>query len=119
MYVYIYIYIFFKYSNTIRAKETNYKETVNNVNRNVTCACKDYQKFINNRHGHVITGYLNIIHNIEIRKLLAEGLNFRGKTTTECYKSCTICHRHLHWKYKQCNKKSNEIVFTMENICVG
>ena len=69
----------FKYGNTIRAKVTNYKETVNNVNRNVTCACKDYQEFIDNHHGHVITGDLNIIHNIDIRKLLAKGLNFREK----------------------------------------
>ena len=30
-----------KYSNTIRYKVTNYRETVTNANGNVTCSCKD------------------------------------------------------------------------------
>ena len=49
----------FKYSNTTRLTETNYKETVTNADGNVTCACKDYEEFIDKHHGHVITRHLN------------------------------------------------------------
>ena len=45
----------------------------------VPCACNDYQEYIDENWGHVVTGNLNIIGNEEIRKLLIKGLNFWEK----------------------------------------
>ena len=67
----------FKYSNTIRSKVTNYKETVTNVDNNVQCFCQNYQEFVDGHHGHVITGDLSIIQNKELKELFGKGLNFR------------------------------------------
>ena len=69
----------FKYTNTIRSKVTNYKATVTKDNGNVLCACKDYQEFVDDHFGHIITGNLNIIKNEDVKRLFIKGLNFREK----------------------------------------
>ena len=69
----------YSYSNTIRSKVTNYKETVTSVNNNIQCVCNNYQEFVDDHHGHVITGNLDIIVNEEVKELLKKGLNFREK----------------------------------------
>ena len=71
--------ITYKYSNTIRSKVTNYKDTVTKDHSQVQCACNNYREFIDNHHGHVITGNLNIIENVEVKNILVKGLNYREK----------------------------------------
>ena len=39
-----------KYSNTIQSKVTNYINTVNNINWNNQCSCRNYQEFIDPHH---------------------------------------------------------------------
>ena len=63
----------FKYSNTIRSKVTNKVA----VTEDIQCACKDYQEFIDDYHGHIITGNLNIIKNEDVKRILIKGLNYR------------------------------------------
>ena len=69
----------YKYSKTIRNKVTNYSNVAKNVDLPAQCKCMDYFQYIDIHHGHVITGNINIIDNIEIRQLLHKGLNFREK----------------------------------------
>ena len=71
--------IAYKYSPTIRNKVTNYKDTVNSNNDNVQYLCHSFPVYVDNQYGHVITGNLNIIQNIELRTLLSKGLNFRER----------------------------------------
>lgn len=74
----------YKYSNTIRSKVTNYKKTVlNGMTDNVQCACNDHQEFIDQHHGHIITGNLQLIQNTEVRNLLKKGLNYREMIPTK------------------------------------
>ena len=69
----------YKYSKTIRNKVTNYSNVAKNVDLPAQCKCMDYIQYIDIHHGHVITGNINIIDNVEIRQLLHKGLNFREK----------------------------------------
>ena len=75
----LYTGVTFKYSNNIRLRVTNYKETVTTTKGYVPCACNHYQEYIDENYEHVVTGNLNIIGNEEIRKLLIKGLNFWEK----------------------------------------
>ena len=77
----------FQYSNTIRSKVTNYKESVCNFDNNIQCSCDNYRQFIDIHHGHVITGDLNIINNGELKDLFQKGLNFREKQPQDILKT--------------------------------
>ena len=87
-YIYIYSDI---YSDTIRSKLFNYKQTVDSINTsrynyNASCDCHNSQ-FINEHHGHIVTGDLRIIENENLRKLISKGPNYREPKTVN-WKKC-------------------------------
>ena len=87
--------ISYKYSPTIRNTFTNYKETVNSVNKNSICVCHLYPQFIDAYHGHVITGDINIIGNPNLIYILGKGLNFREIPGCNIIKAYSSVHSAL------------------------
>lgn len=71
--------ITFKYSKPIRNKITNYNHIVNNPKWDINCVCDKYSDFIDENHGHVLTGNLDIIQDIPTKIILKQGLNYRLK----------------------------------------
>ena len=66
----------YRYSPTIRSSVTNYRQVINEGITPTTCNCNT----IDNKYkdsGHVFTGDLNLIPNIQLRTLMKKGLNFR------------------------------------------
>lgn len=77
--------VVYSLNNTIRNKIFNYKDTVNSIDTNdsetygtgiTECDCHNSQ-FVNEHHGHIVTGDLRIISNPNLRKLLSKGPNYR------------------------------------------
>ena len=71
---------------TMRNKILNYKEPISSIGTNdditygagiIECDCQQHNNFVNENHGHVLTGYLRIITNSKLRKLASKGPNFR------------------------------------------
>ena len=67
-------------------KILNYKDTVSSIDTNdditygtgiVEYDRQQYKGFVNENHGHVLTGDLRIITNSKLRKLVSKGPNFR------------------------------------------
>ena len=82
-------------SNTIRNKIFNYKKTVENINTVDTvtygtgidsCNCAN-SSFLDDHHGHIITGDLRIIQNNKLRKIISKGPNYREARTIN-WKKC-------------------------------
>ena len=73
--------ITYSYTDTIRSRIVNYKQTIGNIGNNTfICKCNDYpDKFINGTYGHILTGDLDIINNPNLKKLLQNGLNYRDQ----------------------------------------
>ena len=71
----------YKYGATIRSKVVNYHQThLDNLDHTkMTCDCSPNNNFVDGHHGHVVTGDLNIIDNVELRNLLSKGLNYRDQ----------------------------------------
>ena len=78
--------VVFSLGNTIRSKLFNYKQTVESIDTedSVTygtgiaeCDCHNNPNFVDDHHGHVLTGDLRIITNAKLRKLICKGPNFR------------------------------------------
>ena len=77
--------ISYTYFPPIRSKILNYKDTLKDLEITddliedqlppCDCASSPYK---NQHHGHVITGYLNIIQNSRLRNLLSKGSNYRS-----------------------------------------
>ena len=72
----------FSYGDTIGKKIFNYNKvlsTLTNTNlKNLTCDCQEkYSAFIYKPHGHVHTGKLDIIENLELRRVMSMGAKFR------------------------------------------
>ena len=72
-----------KLEPTIRNKIFNYRQTVEAIDfsnldtfRDMECNCSD-SPFLNDHHGHVVTGDLRIIKNKLLKELLSKGPNFR------------------------------------------
>ncbi len=87
--------VVYSLSNTIHSKLFNYKEAVNSIDTNdtethgtgiTTCDCQ-YSEFVNEHHGHVVTGDLRIIQNQKLRKLISKGPNYREPRTIN-WKRC-------------------------------
>jgi len=77
--------VVFNLTNTIRNKILNYKDTVSNIEvndsesygtglRSCNCSSSD---FVDQHHGHVLTGDLRIIENVHLRQLIQKGPNYR------------------------------------------
>ena len=70
----------YKYSDTIRNKVLNYRQTIlgSDSQSVFTCNCDKYsEEFVNNDFGHIFTGDLKIVNNKELREVLENGLNYR------------------------------------------
>ena len=71
----------YSYSNNIRSSIDNYKATLMDTNHgNVSCHCHDYpSKYKNHHYGHIVTGDIDIIDNLELRNLLKKGLGYHDQ----------------------------------------
>jgi hypothetical protein len=73
--------ISYKYGRPIRSKIVNYRQT--NLekldHRNMKCDCSLNSRYVDSYHGHIATGNLDLIENLELRNLLAKGLNHRDQ----------------------------------------
>ena len=78
--------VVYSLGKTIRNKILNYKETVSSIDTNdnircstgiVECDCQKHKDFVDENHGHVVTGGIRIITNSMLRKLISKGPNFR------------------------------------------
>ena len=81
--------VVYSLSNTIHSKLFNYKDTVKSIDTNntethgtgiATCDCRN-SEFVDEHHGHIVTGDLRIIQNQKIRKLISKGPNYREPRT--------------------------------------
>ena len=77
--------VVYSLGKTIRSKISNYKETVSFIDKNdgitydtiiIECGCQQNKDFVDENHGHVLTGDLRIITNSKLRKPVSKGLNF-------------------------------------------
>lgn len=86
-----------KLDTPTRNKIFNYKQTVQDLNIQIDeevsflqnqfiCNC-DNSEFCDPHHKHIITGNLNIINNLKLRKLLSKGPNYRESKPLN-YKAC-------------------------------
>ena len=78
--------IVYSLGKTVRSKIFNYKQTVTAIDCKDLetygtgihqCDCQNNQEFVDEHHGHVLTGNLQLIKNSKLRKLLKKGPNFR------------------------------------------
>ena len=76
--------VVYSLSKTVRKKK-NCKETVSSIDTNddityrtgiVKCDCQQNKDFVDENHGHVLTGDLRIITNSKLRKLVSYDPNF-------------------------------------------
>jgi len=100
--------VVYNLSGTIRNQIFNYKQTVNDINISdkdtygtgiSSCSCKE-SAYIDEQHGHIITGDLRMIENSKLRRLLSKGPNYREPKT-------------INWK--KCRDKITEGV----EVCIG
>ena len=93
--------VVYRLGKTIRNKILNYKDTVHNIDTNdqatfgtniASCSCSS-SPFVDQNHGHILTGDLRIIKNEPLRKLIQKGPNFREPHS-------------INWK--RCRKKIEE-----------
>ena len=76
--------LLYSYLPTIRNKVLNYKTEIQNLNVDEflsrwdenECNCVN-SKFKDDHYGHIITGNLEIVENLDLRSILKEGPNFR------------------------------------------
>ena len=77
--------VVFSLTSTIQNKILNYKDTVSNIDVNDSesygtgvhsCNCSS-SDFVDQHHGHVLTGDLRIIENVHLRRLIQKGPNYR------------------------------------------
>ena len=70
--------ISYKYTKTIRNTILNYNSVIKESldHQDMVCQCNTSQ-YKNSDHGHIVTGNLNFIKNLELRKVFEQGLNFR------------------------------------------
>lgn len=73
--------IAFTYTNSIRPSIVNYPQAIKDPDYgNFVCNCHNYpDRFIDDDHGHIYTGDVNIITNDELRSLLERGLGYHDQ----------------------------------------
>lgn len=74
--------ICYKYTRTIAGRIFNHKNTcgtfdIDEGSNVYPCVCESYHRFIHPQVGHVVTGNLDLIKNIQLRDLLKKGPKFR------------------------------------------
>ncbi len=73
----------YKYGPTIRSKIVNYRqahlENLDHKTMSCLCSASVNKMYVDSYHGHVATGNLDIIENLELRQILNKGLNHRDQ----------------------------------------
>ena len=78
--------VVYSLNQSIRSKIFNYKDFVSsldlhsfvNDNSCIECCCSEFDpSFVDNHHGHILTGNLSIVTNSKLRKLLSKGPKYR------------------------------------------
>ena len=131
--------IFYKYNDPISLPICNYASFLKNLSLSDIksilgnpCDCST-SPFIYSPHGHVVTGNLDIVDNIELKQVLSYGCKYRiptSKSPEEIYESiaeavnnfiCTkskkYCQKEIafdNWKKKVLSILSNRIDFYRE-----
>ena len=68
----------FNYTKFVASLDLN---SANHDINSIPCHCHSYDnKYIDNHHGHILTGDLSIINNVRLRDLIAKGPKFREPT---------------------------------------
>ena len=114
--------IIYKYNNPIRNKIFNYTHTINNLHtyNDFTCNCSE-STFCNVDLGHIVTGNLDIVKNIKLKKLLTYGPQYRIPTKIswndiykEVIKSLNECtdkwHKKEHIDIKVLNEWKSSVI---------
>ncbi len=113
--------IVYSLTPTIRNKIFNYKETVDSINTvdletfgtNLTsCECQN-SPFIDQHHGHIMTGDLSFIKNNHLRKLISKGPNYREPKNIN-WNKCKVFR--IFYIYSFVDKTSAKINETDENF---
>ena len=86
--------VVYQLTNTIRSKLFNYKEFVQSIDidafladqSSLPCDC-DQSSFLNHDHGHIVTGDLNIITDLNLRNLISKGPKYREPLPFSCVKA--------------------------------
>lgn len=123
----------FKYSIPMGRKIFNYNKISreidldNDTNDNCLCDNSEFSTFINSHYGHILTGDINIVKDLELRKIMSYGTKYRLpikygnsasfkllKMDIEKFIYSMACQNSVpveafaHWKYKVLeNFKSN------------
>ena len=117
--------IVYSLGNTIRNKIFNYKQTVEGIDQNDLetygtgihqCECENSKEFVDENHGHVLTGNLKIIKNNKLKKLLKKGPNYREprsinfkKCKTEISNGLDMCIETMVQQNKNVSKENLQI----------
>ena len=82
----------YRYSKTIHSRITNYKKAVKEDVNSITCNCGDYpEQFIDEHHGHIYTGNIDIVQNKDVKSLFSKGLNYRETQKPDVAKARSAC----------------------------
>ena len=132
-------------AKTIRNKILNYKETVSSTDTNdditygtgiAECDCQQHKDFVDENHGHVLTGDLRIITNSKLRKVVSKGPSFRESVSinwNKCKRKIEIgldsskerivstnpkvtMEEFVDWKRKVLQEVDNKIIDHLLNI---
>ena len=100
----------YSYGSTIGKKIFNYNNILNNLKKkdlfDGDCDCKDrYAAFVYEPHGHVHTGRLDVIENLELRRVMSKGAKFRLTPSMTKSKILTILRKALDKLRKKLARK--------------
>ena len=86
--------VVYQLTNSIRSKMFNHKKFVQSIEVNklliddsiLPCECHD-SPYLNQHHGHIITGDLSIVSDLKLRNLLSKGPKYREPLPFSCKKA--------------------------------
>ena len=109
----------YKYTKTISSSIFNHIKTVSEFEldkftaKEYMCDCQN-SPFISNDHGHVITGNLEIISNVALRKLISKGPKFREQNKIAWGKDKKIILDAIENHAKSWAKKENSDISVLD-----
>ena len=102
----------YRYTKTISSSIFNHIKTISEFEldkftaKEYVCDCQN-SPFVSNYHGHVITGNLEIISNLALRKLISKGPKFREQNKIAWGKDKKIILDAIENHAKSWAKKEN------------
>lgn len=110
--------IYYKYCKNISQSILNYNQATKESTftsyqdiQNMECRCNEDRvaAFVDPVHGHVLTGDLNIIQNVELRSIMSKGAKFRENPKLSRRQIENSLFQDLeNFKQKWCNKENME-----------